>query len=356
MAQHGRKGLISHLKGDQKSADSNSKSNLRLVGSSDRDIEEEYPYETSDFHQCWREFLAPKFDNTSYDRDFLVFRKPVLRGCIKLNELRISGWNFAWSQDLTSERITTIESVLQKVEWDCFRVIWSESRRSLQAFDHFSKKGYPLVQRPLHPQYIADLRNGFDAYLGGLGRRGRADLRKRIRRVQAMDPHLVAVDDFSEIDGFFKIFFRRHIAYWDAKVGYSYLNDPHEQAFILNWAKALHRTRNLALYKVLLNGEVITLGMHVVFGQTYYALLTINTGLYHEYVPGIISLYLRIQHVARMGGVRLNMGPGEYYHKIKSATEMENCYELVVCNPDSWRGKAYYRWLQYKLAKVRSAT
>ncbi|HEY9687864.1 MAG TPA: GNAT family N-acetyltransferase [Coleofasciculaceae cyanobacterium] len=316
---------------------------------------EPYPYETESFFNCWWEHLAPKFDIPFKNHELLIYRKPVMKGLFKMKEVHIAGWNNAWSQDLTADRVNELEELDYTTAWDYFRINFMESRRGLQALDLLITKGYPMLMRPAPTQFVADLSEGMDSYLKSLSYNGRSNLKKKTQRAEFLNPELLPCTDETEIDAFFEEFFRHHLVYWDAKAGRSYFHDPEERNFIVNWAKVLHRSGNLRLDRLLMNGETANLNMSIVTGKALYWLLPINTGLYQEYWPGVVGLYLRLQQAEEAGITHFNMGPGDYLYKTQSANSRELCQELTVFNPRSPKGQALYYYMRRQQATPKSA-
>ncbi|MCE3235592.1 MAG: Acetyltransferase domain [Vampirovibrio sp.] len=317
---------------------------LELTTTSPLNVDE-FPYETPVFHQCWWQFLASKFDIPVKSDDLLIVRKPILKGMVKLREARIAGWNNAWNQDLTPERVDELEELAHTSGWDYFRMCWTESRRHYQAFERLQQKGYPMLQRPAPVQYVVDMSDGFEGYLQGLSHNSRKSLKKKTRRGQALNPQLVPCTNAADIDAFFSELFLHHITYWDAKAGRSYFNDAEERNFIVGWAKTLHQSGQLVLERLVMGGETVNLSVGILAGSSFYWLLTVNTGLHNEYVPGIIGLYLRLEQLAAQGVTQFHMGAGDYFYKVQSANRQEACHDLIVCNPRSLKGKAYFYWL-----------
>lgn len=314
---------------------------MKLLEPTEPLLQEAFPFETDVYRQCWWNHLAPKFDVPAKNRDLLLHRKPVLKGAFKLNELRVAGWNNAWAQDFTPERFAELEEMTRTTLWDCFRMTWMDSRRALQAFDLLEKKGYEFIHRPAPVQYIIDLGKGYEGYLAGLSHNSRKSLKKKTRRAQHLNPQLQLSTEFEEIEAFFAEYFEHHIPYWDAKGSRSYFHDPEERSFIIAWAKAMHAEGKLELDRLLLDGQTASLSIGVRCGGTFYWLLTINTGVLSDYVPGIVGLNLRLQHAAGTGITRFNMGAGDYFFKVQSANAREICHELVVFNPGTIRGRLF---------------
>ena len=312
-----------------------------------------FPYESEAFHQCWWTNLAPKFDIPFKGKDLLIHRKTMAKGLLRLHEARIAGWNNAWNQELTTERVSELEQLSQTSSWDYFKVVFSEEQRPEAALSLLRRKGYPMLEVDAPVQYSVDMQDGFDGYLKGLSHNSRKSLKKKTRRGQELNPQLVPVHDAEGIDGFFAELFLHHIAYWDEKAGGSYFNDAEERHFIVNWAKALHQSGQLVLERLLLNGETANLSMGIRVGEHFYWLLTINTGLHSEYVPGIISLYMRLEQLAAQGVTRFHMGAGDYFYKVQAANRKQTCRELLVANPKSLKGQLLLHWRTRQVEKAR---
>lgn len=307
---------------------------------------EVFPYETPAFQQCWWEFLAPKFDIPVKHGDLLIYRKPVLKGMLKMREARIAGWNNAWNQDLTPTRVDELIELAHTSRWDYFRMTWSEAREQAQAFEQLQEAGYPILQLPAPVQYSIDLSDGLDGYLQGLSHNSRKSLKKKTRRGQTLNPKLITCTEAADIDRFFAELFLHHISYWNEKTGHSYFNDIEERNFIVNWAKSLHQSGNLVLDRLIMDDQTVNLSMGIRTGESFYWLLTINTGLHHDYAPGIIGLYLRLEQFAAQGITQFHMGAGDYFYKIQSANRKTDCHDLLVCNPNSVKGRAYFAWMK----------
>ena len=314
----------------------------------------DFPYETALFQQCWWRHLASKFDIPVKMGDLLICNKLMAKGLIKLREARVAGWNNAWHQDLTAQRVTELEELAHTSGWDYFRLIWREDREHLQALDSLQKTGLLWLQKPAPTQYWIDLSQGFEAYLSTLSANGRKSLRKKARRSVSFNPELVPCHTDEEIDAFFTEFFPHHFAYWDEKAGGSYFHDLEEQQFIIHWAKALNQTSELLLDRLVMNGETVNMSMAIRTGDSVYWLLTLNTGRLLESTPGMVGLYMRLEHLAAQGVKRFEMGSGDYFYKVQSANRQEACHELIVCNPRSLKGRLYYQWAKRQKNQVAS--
>jgi Acetyltransferase (GNAT) domain len=312
-------------------------------------------YDMPDFYNAWWANLACQFDIPVKNRDLLIYRRRILKGLFSLREVRIAGWNSAWNQDLTAERVAELQELGRSTAWDYCRLTWNENRKDLQAFDALKKTGFIVFQQPAPTEYVVDLHDGFEGYLKSLSHNGRKGLKKKVRRAEELQPKRVVFDKESDIEPFFAEFIPLHRSYWDDKApGGSYFNRPDERRFIVEWCKALYRNGNLVLDRVIMGDKIVNLSMGVRLGDEFYWLLTINTGHYSDMGPGLIAMYLRVQELAAEGVTRFKMGSGDYFYKIQSANSQEACHDLIIVNPASIRGKLWLSWLQRQQKKAET--
>lgn len=313
-------------------------------------VTDAYPYETAAFHSNWWMHLASKFRITDRHGDLLIHRKPLLRNMLWLNEMRIAGWNNPWPQDLTPERVASLEALRsQNSRWDYFRMTWNAEREKYQAFQLLDDLGFTLLQIPVPACPVIDLSQGWDSYMKRKSYANRKEVRRRLNNAAELNPELFVFTGPNRVERFFEEFFPYHISYWDEKTGYSYFNDPREQAFIIAWAKALEAEGHLLLHGLRLNNETVNLSMSIVMGNSLFWIFPINTGIYLDYCPGMVSLYLQIQEAVNQGIQTFHMGPGVYPYKMRASTHQEKCYDLVVFNPASIPGRLYTGWLKHRL-------
>lgn len=311
-------------------------------------IEATYPFETEGFYECWWQYLSQKWEVSHRQQDLLIYPKKAFKGLLSFKEARIAGWRHSWFQDLTETRVKGLLDLQQQHGWDCFRLTWDETRRSQQRFDLLQNAGYRLIQLEYAPQYLIDLRGGFETYLKSLSHNGRKALKKKVRLGQALEPHLVSITQESDIEAFYEEVCAHHIPYWTQKSGYSYFSDPAELKFHIEWAKALHRSGQLRLERLVMGGETVNLSMGVLCGQTFYWVLTINTGLHLDYSPGMVGLALRLEDLAQQGVEKCNMAGGDFFYKVQSSNCQNPRKEMVILNPRSLKSRLYQEWLLRK--------
>jgi CelD/BcsL family acetyltransferase involved in cellulose biosynthesis len=105
------------------------------------------------------------------------------------------------------------------------------------------------------------------------------------------------------------------------------------------------------LHALLLKDEIVNRSVSFVEGKTLYWPLTINTGRYLEYYPGLISLYLRLQEAADSGIETFQMGFGDFLYKSQSETHTDARRVAIVINPKSIKGQLFGVWARYKSQK-----
>ncbi len=278
----------------------------------------------------------------------MVHRKKVAKGFLSLKEVRISGWNTAWDQALTEDRLAELQQLQQTNQWDYFRLRLKVNHDLPQSTERLAALGFPSVMVPAPCQYSIDLSQGLDAYMKGLSHNSRKSLKKKTRLAQALKPRLVTVSESKSVEQFLEELIQHHIQYWDQKVGHSYLNHPEEKQFLYHWALALHQSGQLVLDRLMMNDQTVNLSLGVRSGDAFYWLFTVNTGLFNEYAPGIVGLNLRLEACAQKNIQQFHMGAGDYFYKIQSANMTLPCADIYVINPDSWKGMLYHRWLKRK--------
>jgi len=307
-----------------------------------------YPFETPSFQSLWWAHLSAKFDIPYRHHDVLVYRKSFLNGLLKLKEARLAGWNCAWSQDLTAERIQQLHDMSRAYGWDYFRMTWSTARHANQQFDALKSLGYEYASIPAPPQYVVTMPDGYEAYLAGLSHNSRKNLKKKVRKALPSEPQFDCVTKAEDVAPFMEEVFSYHIPYWTEKAGYSYYSDPKERQFTLAWTASLFESGHLVLERLRMKGETVNLSVGMRYGEVFYWLLTINTGRQADTAPGIVGLALRLEQLSLAGVTRVNMGTGDYFYKEQCANELETNQEIIVINPHSPKGRLYKHWMQYQ--------
>ncbi|WP_303672554.1 GNAT family N-acetyltransferase [Vampirovibrio chlorellavorus] len=306
-----------------------------------------HPYQLQSFFECWWQYLSPKFDIVDVHHNLAIHRREMCKG-VALKELRYAGWNNAWSQDFDQRCYEQFASLQPQSQWDYLALTWPESRRAFQRFELLTELGLEIFQKPSSTAYWVDLHHGFDAYLSQLSAAKRKDIRRKLKKSEALHPELRRFSGIDGIQQFFSLFFKHHLAYWTQKAGHSYFSDLRERDFIVAWAQALEEQGALLLEGFYLNGTLTNLTMNILMGHTLYSVMTINTGEYQEFAPGLLSLYHRMARATEYNILQINLGDGEHGYKAGIANRTDPYYSLLLANPKSIRGQAYVNYVKYK--------
>lgn len=315
-----------------------------------------HPVDSNGFMANWWRHLAPKFNIRQSHGDWVLLHQEKVKGLITFKELRLTGWNYGWSQELTKKKLADFKTITQQTKWDYAALLCAESKDIQAVEQSFRDLGLPTLVQPHTAYAMVDLSQGFETYLKGLSANDRRNFRTKLKKAAKLNPQFIDLPSNSpeNVDDFFQRFFPPHIAYWDQKTGHSYLNDPRERDFILSWAKTLQQSGNLLLQALHYNGEEATLNMNIVVDNTLYWPLVINTGRYNDYFPGIVNLYLMFELAAQRGIQTINLAPGAYQYKKQAASYLDPIHKLMVFNPASLTGRAYHQYLKQKVQAAQS--
>jgi hypothetical protein len=303
-----------------------------------------HPFESSLFYSTWWETLAAKFPIEAYQGQCVKLKKRVFKGMYHLHSFRIAGWNNFYYQNFTEERFEEFLSLRGQGAWDYMELAWNTAYTDASAFKALNYYGYEPVHLPTMPCPVIDIQDGWNVFWQSKSSHYRRDLTKQLNNAASLNPELVFFEGPKGLDDFFELFFPLHWAYWEQKTGQSYFRDPLEQEFICMWAAKLRAAGQLQLTGLIMGGELVNLGMNILFDDVLYCILTINTGLYLEYHPGLLSMHYLIDDACKRGMKKIDLGPGESHYKKKLATYLEPCFNMLVANPKSPAGQLYCRW------------
>jgi hypothetical protein len=303
-----------------------------------------HPFESSLFYSSWWETLAAKFPILHHEGQFIKLKKKIFKGFWGLNSLRIAGWNNFYYQNFTEARLDEFLILRNQGGWDYLELVWNTAYTDASAFEVLKFYGYTPMHLPTMPCPVIDIQDGWDVFWQSKSSHYRRDLSKKLKTTAPLEPTLIFFEEPAGMDEFFERFFPLHWEYWEQKTGYSYFREPLEQEFIRLWAEKLRQAGQLQLTGLLMGGELVNLGMNIIFDETLYCILTMNTGLYQDQHPGLVSMHRLIEDACKRGLQKIDLGPGESHYKKKLATEMETCFTMLLANPKSIAGKLYCDW------------
>ncbi|MEM0951695.1 MAG: GNAT family N-acetyltransferase [Cyanobacteria bacterium P01_H01_bin.74] len=326
-----------------------------------------HPFESLLYKTCWLKHLAQKFAmQANYDY-FGYFTKPILskpkvltRYLPKLKKIELLGHNGPFANSFCENRLSTFKELIKTEKWDAFELKGYVSRPSgysLKAlYQIFTELGLsPLVMTD-EPEYLIQMEDGgFEAYLAKKSKKNRQSIRRRFKKVEHLSPEFQVYQSADEINAFFNCFFRYHETYWKTDTTESYFSDSQERAFILDFSTGLSKQGGLHLHRFKLNDTLVNMGMamHNTSSEEsskdiFYGHLTINTGEYLDYAPGILSTFYELQYAFEQGFRWFNLGYGLNPFKANAATHKLNRYKLLLVNPKSLVGHAYLMQMKKK--------
>jgi len=291
------------------------------------------------YYDCWWRHLAKRFKIRQQKEAWLVQQDKVFKGLIPVNVLRQAGWNGVPYQWLDDTRYDGFLAIHRQFSWDYGQIKWAANQRHQQQFEALTQQGYRLIEQPAGFEYWLTLDSSFDDYIKGLSKNARRDYNKKMGAAEALNPRLEPFTGDQAIESFFEQYIPLHIAYWQAKNGYSYLIDPDEQRFAIEWAKVLQQEGRLQLMGLYLEDQLACLNLNYVVGNTLNLVLTMQTGTHQQYFPGLINLFLTIQSAIDNGYRYCNMGTGDYAYKKQFSTHQEPIIQTTFANPRSLVGK-----------------
>lgn len=312
-----------------------------------------HPFEDQQFFDAWWETLAAKFPIIGHQGQWVRLRKPIFKGLYHLKALRLAGWNNYYYQHFTEDRFEEFLSISRKNNWDYLELVWNREYTDPSVFDILNFYGYSPSHLPTMPCPVIDIQSGWNVYWQGKSKGYRRDLTKKLSDVSHLSPRLVFFEGISGIDEFFERFFPLHRQYWQQKTGASYFEDSRERAFIKHWATLLLASGRLQLTGLEMGGQLANLCMNIIFENTLYCILTMNTGLYPALHPGLINMHLTIEEACRLGLKKVDIGPGDSHYKKKLSTHIEPCFTMLLPNPKSIAGQLYCQWRERQSMKAQ---
>ncbi|MGE0201406.1 MAG: GNAT family N-acetyltransferase [Candidatus Melainabacteria bacterium] len=316
------------------------------------------PFDTPLLQRVWLETMASRFDEAERHGEWLIQRHRVFRDLMTLREARVVGWNSVMDQILTPNRVASFARDIQSRRWDYLRIHCNNRYLAMHDMAALKALGLQPVIAKAPTQYVIDLRQGWDGYWESISHNTRKSFRRKIKRAAELEPTFFYYDlDDATIDAFFEDYFRHHIAHWDEKAGGSYFRIPQEREFIKALVKAMRDAADAGddsagrpvLTGMRLKGDVASMSLSVISGDTLYWLLTINTGLFKEHFPGIVNMYLSAQAAAEQSFRFFNMGTGDYFYKVQAANMAIPGQVLLAANPQSLPGRLYVPRLAQRL-------
>ncbi len=168
----------------------------------------------------------------------------------------------------------------------------------------------------------------WDEYLGGLRKKDRHELRRKIRRLEKADsPHQYSCQLTETGDGCMEDFFRLLRASSDEKDGFL---TPEREKFFIDIARELTTRDQFKLYFLEVEGERVAGCICFDYGQSY---LLYNSGYNPEYSKlsvGLINKAFSIQAAIEEGRESFNFLKGNERYKYDLGAQDESLFDMLA--------------------------
>ncbi|MEM0951111.1 MAG: GNAT family N-acetyltransferase [Cyanobacteria bacterium P01_H01_bin.74] len=316
----------------------------------------EFPFEERRFKANWMKYLANKFPLLTLDQDFALLKRSGPFGVSIHKQLHMVGWNSAWVQDLEYRLVDKLQWIGPSLGWSSMRFKWVDSLKNHQAHEQLKQSGYRCYTEPADCIFWADISGGWQAYLLKHSKSRRKDIKRQLKRAEKNQLEYITFSGKNAVQDFFNLFIPAHIDYWKSKTGNSFFEDEREQQFFKRWITELYQENKVILSGLKLNTELAHLAVTICKSKnTHLGLLSITTGKQSKLAPGIVGAYLQIRVAAEAKATWFNMGPGYHLYKQQAATHQQTCYQTIVVNPASFRGRLYEKFLLLKKMRFLSS-
>lgn len=312
-------------------------------------LDEKYPFSSDEYYDCWWHYLSPKFNIKNKNKYTALIHQPFFKNLLKLKQIRLAGWNSSLSEIAPSDSFEQFEQIASNSAWDFLTWDTVYPKQNEHLIQALRKQGFNIYTFPSPSHYSVDISHGYEKFMAEKSSKKRKNIRIKLDKAVALQPKLIQEYDVKAVEPFFETFFEHHIPYWNKKNGSSYFNCEYERKFIVAWAKELARKEQLLLQYFSLNNEPANLSMSIATESYQYYALTINTGAYLDYLPGIVSLYHRIQEAENLNFKYFLMGYGDYQYKLQAANVEQTGTSFFVPNPKSLPATGYLMYLTKRM-------
>ncbi len=168
--------------------------------------------------------------------------------------------------------------------------------------DAFEKAGYSILVRTLERSPYVDLSGGWSQYEQGLGAKRRAELRRRLRRLEELGTVEFAIErGSSRLDDLLDEGFDVEASSWKGRKGTAIASRPETAAFyrtVAHWAAA-HGWLRLAYLRV--DSRPIAFDFAFETDSAHYLLKTGFDEDYRRFAPGLLLRHHMLEHAFSQG-------------------------------------------------------
>jgi CelD/BcsL family acetyltransferase involved in cellulose biosynthesis len=300
------------------------------------------PFTSEVYQQLWSTHVAPSLKILTRRPPFVIIRQSVLKGLLPLRVMRLAGWEHDWAQPFSSELGRQLITFAQQTSrWDLFRITsrCQDHENLALTLSQLVEHGFETLTWQTDGEFIIDVSQGWQPYWESLSSKCRCELRRKIKKAESLQPEWYLLNHRSDVESLLEQFLDEHTRYWQDKNVETLYRQSVERTFFHHWAMTMMADETMRFYGMYLNGQLASMRFGIFHHQNYYSLMTINTGAYQEYSPGVLAMIEEIHAVADAGACQYNMGPGRLRYKEQLAQKEFPYTTVFGINPKSIRGR-----------------
>ncbi|MGE0200169.1 MAG: GNAT family N-acetyltransferase [Candidatus Melainabacteria bacterium] len=296
-------------------------------------------HQTELYQSLWWAHVAPQLDLAGRFGNWAILKKKVLKGLYTVKQMKLAGWENDWAQQVTADDMAQLSDPQTARGWDYLKITTTPSLDNPNFWEWVTHQRCPYAQWESSAEFLIDFSQGWETYWEARSSKVRCEYRRKIKKAADQQPEFRLLNHEAPVDTYLAQFYEGHTAYWRDKGTESVFATPHGKAFFTAWVKALTADDQLRFYGFFLNGRLTSMRFGVLHGGVYYSLVTVNTGDFQEFSPGVIALHEELVQLAGEGVQTYNMGPGALRYKTDLATQKVPYLTALVANPRSTTGK-----------------
>jgi CelD/BcsL family acetyltransferase involved in cellulose biosynthesis len=213
-----------------------------------------------------------------------------------------------------------------------------ESRRldaiRLGAWD--DRDGVRIVQdRESGSHTRFELRDGFDAYLGGLSKKPRSDYRRTVKRLEeTFTIEADVVRDTETLKREFEAFVEMHQQQWRAVGKLGHFGDwPGSRDFARDLVATLSRADQVRMIRLMADGEVVSYNWCFTLNGTYYWRLPARLvgERWDRFSLGRVGLIKMLETASADGATAIEAGTGRYEYKERLNAVTVPLHKITLC-------------------------
>lgn len=200
---------------------------------------------------------------------------------------------------------------------------------------HLGERGWRTLERTTNVCPVVDLDGlTWEEYVAGLGRSHRANLRRRLRKLeQAFEVRLERAGDGIGVEEAFEVLLALHRKRWRDRGGSDALSDPAVVAFHREVVRLAHRQGWLRLYVLRLDGRPAAALYGFLYRGRFLFYQSGFDGKFGKYSVGLVIMGLTIREAIREGAREYDLLHGDEDYKFHWAERSRELARLELYPP-----------------------